>query len=314
MRASSHAFLANVAVFTAVVLVVFSWGCDRSPKHAARVAIEDLIKQNQLPKASAQVESSLKSYPNDADFLRLRVLILLKAERWDQAISALRALPANDPVLTEALHHHDPGIRAGAARLISDLSIPVAAGELIARLDDSDPRVRSFCARTLGHLRERSAVKPLFQLLHDDSWLVRAEAATALGRIDDPRSAGWLIRLLEDGDEYVRLAAAVALHDVTGDEDREVLLRAFQKASGERRVQIAIALAKIGEKTVLPILTNAVATADVPMRRRIAESLGDYRLAAVTNTLAILMTDTNATVREEADRSLKRVLRKTPGD
>ena len=153
----------------------------------------------------------------------------------------------------------------------------------------------------------RAAVRSLFRLLHDDQWQVRAEAAAALGRIDDPRCAGWLIQILGDGDEYVRLCATDALCDVADESHRDLLLRAFKRARPTTRLSLALALAKLRVLAALGELTNAVASADGPTRRQVADALGNYEAGAVTNAIFRLLSDPDADVRETAVRAMERV-------
>jgi HEAT repeat protein len=301
-------------VLATAVIVFTAAGCSRSPRQAAVDSIDDLLKQNRLSSALEHTEASLQQYPGDVDFLRLRGLILLKAERFDQARAALSSLPADDPIMTKALHHTDPQIRAGAARLTVEYSLPVASAVLRSHVDDANPVVRVYCARALGQIRERSSIRPLYRLLNDDNWQVRAAAATALGKTRNPRAAGWLVRTLEDGDDYVRLAAATALRELADNENRDLLMQVFARATGERQIQLAIALAKLGEKSALGPLTNAIASPDTALRRRVVEALGDYKVSTVTNALALALTDRDLSVRDEAARSLKRLLGKPTAD
>jgi HEAT repeat protein len=57
-------------------------------------------------------------------------------------------------------------------------------------------------------------------------------------------------------------------------------------------------------------LISVTQTNDITFRRRATEALGDYPASSVTNTLTLLLADTNASVREEAARALERVKNK----
>ena len=215
-------------------------------------------------------------------------------------------LATNGPALTAALRSRNPEIRVAAAQWIAVNAVVVEPSVLIRALDDSNPNVRRHCAVALGRLQAEAAVRPLFPLLKDENWFVRAEAAAALGRIGDPRAAGWLLQMLNDPDPYVRLCAGSALREVTTESHRPMLLQAFARAQPTALPNIAIALAKLGEPVALESLISATQTNDITFRRRVTEALGDYPATSVTNALTLLLADGNASVREEAERALKR--------
>jgi len=175
-----------------VVVLMLLVGCQRTPEQDAVRTANAFLKNNQLSAAMTAVESCLKQHPDSIELLRLRVLILLRANQLDEAATALSGLPADDPVIAQALHHRDPMVRAGAAKLIADLSLPISCRVLIGGMDDAMPEVRRYCARALGGRQNCHALRPLYRALQDDNWFVRAEAADALGKLGDPQAAGWL--------------------------------------------------------------------------------------------------------------------------
>lgn len=257
------------------------------------------------------MENSLKQFPGSPHLLRVRAMIYLKADQTDLAYVALQELPTDDPALKQALRRRDPEIRAAAAKLIAERSLPIATLELMRGLDDSVPAVRRHCARALGNRRAREALKPLFRLLQDSDWFVRAEACAALGEINDPRAAGWLIQLLNDGDGFVRHTAASALRRVACEVNRNVLVDAFRRADQPAQFSIAVALAKLGDPLAIVPLTDAASSTNNEVRRRAAASLGDFAaagdvavVASVTNALARLLADADESVRDYARLSL----------
>jgi HEAT repeat protein len=215
-------------------------------------------------------------------------------------------IATNGPALAAALRNRNAEVRVAAARLIASSSIAVDSKALVHALDDGDSNVRRNCAVALGRMRAKEAIKPLFLLLQDSDWFVRAEAATALGRIGDPRSAGWLLQMLNDGDAYVRFCAGAALRDVTVESHRDMLLQAYTHATAATQPNIAMALARLREPSVLDRLISVTQTNDVVSRRRVVEALGDYPARAVSNTLALLLSDADDAVRQEAARALQR--------
>ena len=289
-----------------LALVVLA-ACSRNSEHSTARKVEALIRDNHLKEAMQITDAYIAQHPDAVELLRLRVIIALKVEQLDFAVAALQALPQGDGVLAQALSHRDATVRSNAARLVAEYSIGVDPQLLIRGLSDPVSTVRRYCARELGRRRQPEAVKPLFRLLHDDNWYVRAEAGSALGLIGDPRAAGWLARLAGDGDGFVRFSAATALRQVACLENREVLLAFYDRAVGEQQLNVALALAKLAEPAALGRLTNAITNRDADVRRRVAEALGDYGPTAATNTLVLLLNDSDATVREEAGRSLLKV-------
>jgi len=306
MLKSGTKFLVVACLAVAMAALIFGgWG-RLSRKPALRNA-ENLMQTERLDAAAALVDQFLREHPDDSDALRVRFYLLLKTEHFADALTTYRRLLAGDAVLTAALTHRDTMVRAGAARLICEQSLPVESAKLINSLGDSDPTVRRYCADSLGHRREATALKPLFQLLGDDNWYVRAKAAESLGELGDPRAAGWLLQLLNENDGLVRWNATVALRQVAAESNRETLRGAFANAKSAKQLAIAIALAKLRDPLAYAPLTNAVNAVDATTRRYVAEALGDFPAAWTTNQLLKLAADANDGVREEARRSLQKV-------
>src|SRR5204862_774810 len=120
---------------TCLCTMLFAVGCGKPTGGAATSDIESLIAANQLQSALEAIEARHKQEPADVSCLRLRVFVLLKAAQPADALLALSALPADDPVLVQALRHRDGAIRVAAARLIAERGLAVEAGELMRGLD-----------------------------------------------------------------------------------------------------------------------------------------------------------------------------------
>ena len=282
-------------------------GCAQDPERSTIRTAKTLFKEGRLPEALQIVEDYLDQHPGATELLRLRVFILLKAERIDLAVFALNRLPKDDPVLALALRHRDPIVRSNAAKIVADEPASVKLGALVYGLDDPVPTVRRYCARALGALQSPDTVKPLFRLLSDDNWFVRAEAATALGKIGDPRAAGWLIRSVADSDGFVRYSAMQALRQLVCESNRSLLLSALDRSRAEQQFGIAFALARLHEPAALtPLLTGAT-NSNPEIRRQAAEALGDCGTPAATNALTKLLDDPEPPVRERASESLRKL-------
>jgi HEAT repeat protein len=291
--------------FALLAVLLVLTGCAKTPESAAIKKVDALIDQGQVQAALDGVENYLRQYPDSAALLRMRVVVLLRAERPALAALALQRVPAGPTFLAELLHHRDAIVRVNAAKLITDQADKYDFHELVRALDDPDANVRRYCARALGQLKNPEALKPLFRLLGDDNWFVRAETATALGKIGDPRGIGWLIQLLVDEDGYVRHNAATALYELASDSTHTLLRRGLDSAKPEQQFGIAVALARLHDPVALGPLTAAVQDKDAGVRGRAAEALGEYAEPAASNALAILLKDSDPVVRSQAAAALQ---------
>jgi HEAT repeat protein len=298
----------RIALLMTVLLVA---GCARSPEQVALSQANKLLDEGQIHAAADTVEAYLREHPDSAPLLRLRVVVLLRAEKPDLAAVALQQVPSGKSLTAELLRHRDRIVRVNAAKLIAEQPNAGDFPEIARALEDSDPEVRRDCARALGQLANPAALKPLFRLLSDDNWFVRAEAATALGKIGDARAIGWLIQLLGDTDGYVRYSATGALYELATPSSHPLLLRALAVTTPSDRFGIAVALARLHDPAALAPLGNAVKNNDVEIRRRAAEALGECGLVEGTNALALFLMDPEPSVREQAREAIGRI--KTQG-
>lgn len=291
----------------ALCSVLFLWaGCAKEPEHATIKKVDSLLDQGQVQVAMNVVEDYLRQHPDSAALLRMRVVVLLRAERPLLAAQALHHPSLNRALLPELLHHRDAMVRVNAATLMADQPVTGDFYDLVRALDDPDPNVRRSCARALGQLKNPEALKPLFRLLGDDNWFVRAETATAFGRIADPRSVGWLIQLLTDDDGYVRYSAVTALHELASDSSHLLLRRGLDSARPEQQFGIAVALAKLKDPVALGPLTAASHNTDAGVRHQAAEALGECGQPEATNVLTILLKDPDTNVCKQAAESLQK--------
>jgi HEAT repeat protein len=294
-----------------LVIVLLFAGCARNPEQVALRQANKLLDEGQIHAAADTVEAYLHEHPDSVPLLRLRVVVLLRAEKLDLAAIALQQVPAGKSLTAELLRHRDRIVRENAAKLIAEQPQAADFPAIVRALEDSDPEVRRDCARALGQLANPSALKPLFRLLSDDNWFVRAEAATALGKIGDARAIGWLIQLLGDTDGYVRYSATGALYQLATPSSHPLLLRALAATALANQFGIAVALARLHDPAALAPLGNAVKNNDAEIRRRAAESIGECGLAEGTNALALFLMDPDPAVREQAQEAIRRI--KTQG-
>lgn len=300
--------LVLIMLRTALLMsVIFFAGCARSPEQVVLSQANKLLDDGQIRAASDTVEDYLQKHPNSAPLLRMRVVVLLRAEKLDLAAFALQQVPDGKSFAAGLLRHRDRIVRENAAKLVADRPNPDDFRDIVRALEDSDPELRRYCARALGELGNPAALKPLFRLLSDDNWFVRAEAAIALGKIGDARAIGWLTQLLPDPDGYVRYSATAALYDLATPSSHSLLLRAFATTTPTKQFGIAVALARLHDPAALEPLGNAVRNNDVEIRRRAVEALGECGLSEGTNALVAFLMDPDPGVRAQAQKAIDRI-------
>jgi len=78
-------------------------------------------------------------------------------------------------------------------------------------------------------------------------------------------------------------------------------------AGPAQQFDIAVALARIHDPAALKPLADAVQKKDPEIRRLAARSLGECGLTEGTNALAVLLEDTDPTVREQAQAAIGQI-------
>ena len=94
-----------------LMTVLLSAGCARSPEQVALRQANKLLDEGQIHAAADTVEAYLHEHPDSAPLLRLRVVVLLRAEKPDLAAVALQRVPAGKSLTAELLRHRDRAIR-----------------------------------------------------------------------------------------------------------------------------------------------------------------------------------------------------------
>lgn len=300
--------------FLAGLLTLTVAGCARQPDHIAANAIESLLDNDRLPAAAEQLDTALRQHPSSVELLRLRVILLLRLDRGELALAARQQLPADDPVLTQALRHHHPLVRAAAAQLIAAHSLPISCRDLARVLDDPQPAVRRFGAEIAGQRRDCDPNRALFRLLHDDDVTVRIAAANAFGQLREPRAAGWLIPQLNHPNPDLHRAVESALSQVAAPGNHEMLCRVYHAAPPPRQFGLALALATLQDPVALPFLVQMAERGDLEQRLRAIRALSGYSSPVVTNALSRLQADDDPAVRTEADLALLKVQSRLVGE
>ena len=160
--------------------------------------------------------------------------------------------PEAEPLLSKALDHYDPQIRAGAALLAGRAGVTAAADPLIELVNDSVTEVRFAAMRALGQLREQRAVVALTEQLKyynrgEGAW----SALDGLARIAHPSSVPVFTSRLADKDPHIRRAAAEGLGRA-GDKSQVTALEtgAGNDGSDVARAAMTFALQKLGRNYV----------------------------------------------------------------
>jgi len=292
----------------AAAICLLLGACAQDSGRTATGQVEALLRKRQSQAALRVADQYLSTHPQAPTMTRLRILVLLKLNRRDQALEALQQLPARDPVWQQALTQRDEDIRIAAARLIADSKeLPISYDELLRGLEDPIADVRRYCAYALGHQPAAAAMKPLLGILGDDDWYVRAEAVTALGNIGDTHAVAWIVNVLNDGDAFVRYRALKALECMPREPVRLLLLNHLNKTRGPGNYAIALALAKLEDPTAAPALLRALNSTDYITRRNATVTLADIPANISTNILNTLVQDPDIYVKKAARLSLQKL-------
>ncbi len=256
---------------------------------------------------------------DDPDFVEDRLIARLIA-RTEERIDAQRALLARlrsveasgagdrDAVLDVLARLSDLASPAAGRRqraaLASD-SGAVDAGALVtALLDETDPNaagaLRWALARHPDSGAEVGGVDRLAAALADPAAKRRRRAVHALTELPGPAAHRALLTVLDDPDPVVRRHAVLAVAD-RGDPTVVDGLVALVVA-GDDDVAAADALGDLARRrddpdAVAVRLTAALDGAEVGVRRRVTQALGELPGAAALRTLAGLSTDPDPAVR-----------------
>jgi quinoprotein glucose dehydrogenase len=156
--------------------------------------------------------------------------------------------------LLVALHSGDPEIRAQAAKMLGEASIPQAGPLLQPLLADAEPRVRFFAALSLGRLKHRPALLGLFTMLDENG----------------------------DRDPYLRHAAVMGL---VGVNDRDALRHAAANTSASIRLGACLALRRLQDPAVSAFLNDT----NIQVVAEAARAINDLPIESALPQLAALL-------------------------
>lgn len=179
------------------------------------------------------------------------------------------------------------------------------ASRLVALLRDQDPQVRATAAQALGKIAAPGTAAALLRSLDDRDPAVRAMSAWALGRFGEDAldQAGLdLAKRLDDPSPSVKQAAAQALGAVGGTQTIvELLTERLAHADVESRRAAVSALTWLEAGSAFHALMRALGDSDAQVRQGAVAALGEMvdprSLPAIRDRL---LRDTDAGVRGEA--------------
>ncbi|WOC11983.1 HEAT repeat domain-containing protein [Gordonia sp. MP11Mi] len=216
---------------------------------------------------------------------RLRRVMESGPARWEQVLDVV--------ALLSGLDSHDPSGRQRAA-----LAGGSAGGDVLARavLDEADLNVEGALRWALSR-SDGDATSVLAEGLADSDAEVRRRAVRALVQTPGEGASSALRRAVSDDDRGVRSAAALGLAE-RGAPDVAPALVAMV-VDGVSDVEAADALAALAggdDDGAVADLLAARLDADAPVRRRIAQALGEVGGSAAESALRGLLDDPDDSV------------------
>lgn len=245
------------------------------------------------------VPALLQAVDDDNEKVRLEAIYAI-------GVIGRAPLPADQAErLTKALDHYDPGVRAGAARVIGRLRLAAAGDALMKAVNDSQADVRYASMRALGAIGDTRAVAGLGEQLAyykkgEGAW----SALDALARIASPSSIPLFREHLLDKDPYIRRAAMEGLGRAGDGESAAALEKASTLDDSPMvRLAAAFALQKLGRNYAARIIDMMSSAKVIPQGQEYLVELGPPMAA----TLVPRLQEPDADVREAVADVLGRI-------
>jgi HEAT repeat protein len=145
----------------------------------------------------------------------------------------------------------------------------------------------------LGSTRSPLTIEELLEALHDPRFFVRFEAIVSMARHGpDPRLTDALIETLEGNDPSLSTIAAWGLGRIGDDRALEALRGGLEARYRSVQAHCARSLGNLGDRTVLPILLDRLASEqDVGLQMAFASTLGILGATEATGLLLELLRD-----------------------
>ena len=223
---------------------------------------------------------------------------------------AAQADAAAVPALLKAMNDPESSVRASAAHALGVLKAPEAVNPLIAMLSDTDVDAAVASANALAELHDPAALDKLISIVSDTATPAPLydAAANALAKMQNPRAVPILVKLLGSPKENIRWASADALGGLgVADAVKPLAAVALKDSNPEIRVVALASLSKIGDKSALETLVDALSdkekrVADQALRSliQVADSNAALWASALDRLLEARIYDKAATVLDAA--------------
>lgn len=186
-------------------------------------------------------------------------------------------------VVDAALREPDPTVVVFALSLLEEMPAEQAAPRAIELLDHEADRVRAEAARILGRMEgevEIGAESAVTERLEEEaSGLVVASLVATLGAWRGAAAADDIVPFLDHPEPRVRRTALATLGEIGWEETRDRLEALLQAESAVDRSVALRAIGDVGEESLLPAVSEAVAEPDT--RPAALEALGEFGVVAL---------------------------------
>lgn len=208
--------------------------------------------------------------------------------------------------LIKMLNHRSGHVQAAAAKALARGGL-TAVSPLVDILKRGDELVRIHAAHSLGQINSPLAVPALINALTDSVRTVRLEAAWALGQIRSPLACTALAARLTDVDLSVQTQAAQSLKNI-GYPCLPALSEMLKSSSSDTRTIAARTLGQMGMEQAVPLLIEVLSGDPFPhVRCNAAAALGEIGSVDCIYPLAVMLKDSDRSVKNSALRALRRI-------
>lgn len=249
----------------------------------------------------------------------------LKEEHRNRVLEALRTMSSEEPIepfLRKGLRSVHPDVRESTIRILSARRDVSSLHTFATLARDKAAVVRAAAAEALGNIGDESHLKVLAEASMDRELSVRAPAIVAArniaGRVSAWEELGnlWLDRV-RGGTDSARGDLAMALTSIVSkagsdvaDRTRQALAELITHRSREVRVRAIIGMAELKDDRSAETVRSLIDGESVPeLQAEMCNTLSKIGLSspAIIGTLIELLRSSNAPVRTEAERALKKL-------
>ena len=267
----------GVLVFLAGIGIMWLWQYAYSPEGRARVIIAQL---------KGDSDTTLRGWLLQHHLIRPGFSETAQAETPDgplhftgprtvAAIEMAKLGPAASPMVIEALHDTDYGVRIVGFRTCWLLGDPAFTGALTAHLSSADSDMVWYAAWALGKIGDRSAIPALLAAMKNRTDVeARVKIAGALLRMQRNEGLETLMDVLKSSNGI--LVWGLAADELDAASTRAVvdaLIPMLQDASPDMRLRAMHAVWHLRDKRVIPIVKKLSFDSDSMVRGAACASL-----------------------------------------